>query len=405
MHPSRALFLAMILLAVSHSWPTLALDHRPTRHIEQQFRIPGDPRTFSRHTFMPVEDERWASPESRELLAIVAGEIRREADELGYTKGPSGAAYVRELELLAKGHWPLTYITVAGDWQVLMHMAFAIRWDDSPLPWEARFLGDDTRILPEQIVSEFKVGIGSHEFPMFQHYTELSSSQNQDRLRLLSLLRYEMVGERTEFKFLSGREPTLLFLRELLHATSEFGLHKYSGRKPDEKVLETFKKALATFPVDMRTVKAIAQGLDSPHSEVMTKFLVKFLTDPSLQTYVANSGVYGHMSSEHQGEELVSARATLFQRRLKLPTSLYSFLEGAGIGPGKGTKLIVTDITAVPTAYFETIVLRSLDDVASLKNRPATYLDPEDWVPGSIGCATHLLNFERALYEFQHGPP
>jgi hypothetical protein len=130
-------FIAGLFFSVPNAY---ALEHMPTRHIEEQFTLPGDPRTFSRHIFIPVEDERFASPESR----------------------------------------PLTYITEVGHWHVLMHLAYAIRWEDVPLPWEQRFLGDDDGILPKRIESSFKAGLGSHSFPKFQYYTELNSRHNQE---------------------------------------------------------------------------------------------------------------------------------------------------------------------------------------------------------------------------------
>lgn len=386
----------LFIVAVS----SLALDHMPTRHIEEQFTLPGDPRTFSRHIFIPVEDERFASPESRELLAILAGEISDDARKNGYLQGPSGVAYRRELEYLAKGYWPLAYITEVGSWHVLMHLAYAIRWEDVPLPWEQRFLGDSDGILPERIDASFKAAIGSHSFPKFQHYTELNSNHNREVLRLLSLLRWELVGERVEFKFLVGREPSLVFLRELLHATSEYGLHKYSGRRPDAKATEELEKALATFP-HTPYIRAIARTLHSPHSKVMEDFFYQFLTDPSLQPFVATSGVYGHISDEPVGPLQESPRFRYLERRLNLPPSLYSFIEG----PGMGTVGIRTDIEAVTTAYFEDQVLTSLDNCPSLQCRKATYLDRQDWKPGSLNCALHLSLIERKLREFHqaHG--
>jgi len=372
-----------------------ALEHMPTRHIEEQFTLPGDPRTFSRHVFIPVEDERFASPESRELLAILAGEIGDDAREKGYLEGPSGVAYRRELEYLAKGYWPLAYITEVGSWHVLMHLAYAIRWEDVPLPWEQRFLGDDDGILPEKIKSSFKPGIGSHSFPKFQHYTELNSPHNREILLLLSLLRWELVGERVEFKFLVGREPSLIFLRELLHATSEYGLHKYSGRKPDENATKELEKAIGTFP-HTPYIRGIARTLHSPHSQVMEDFFYQFLTDPSLQPFVATSGVYGHISDEPLGSLQESPRFRYLERRLNLPPSLYSFIEGYGVGRVG----IRTDIPAVTTAYFEDHVLTSLDRCASLQCRLATYLDRDKWVPGSLTCALHLSLIERKLREF-----
>jgi len=94
---------------------------------------------------------------------------------------------------------------------------------------------------------------------------------------------------------------------------------------------------------------------------------------------------------------MVSPRAVFFERKLHLPPSLYSFLEGPGIGE-VGVR---TDITAVPTAYFETHVLRSLDTPSALAKRPAVYLDRKDWVPGWVRCDTFLSSFEQALYDFE----
>lgn len=386
-------FFIVALLSLS---PAFGLEHQWVRHFEEQFRLPGDPRTFTRHVLIPVEREYADSIATREILAYLGGQIWDEAEAAGYTKGPSGPAYRRELELLSKGYWPVTYISEAGNLRSLMHMAFAIRWDDSPLPWEARFLGDNDGILPERIEATFKVAVGGHEFPKFQHYTELNSRQNQDQLRLLSLLRYEIVGERTEFKFMGGPEPSLVFLRELLHATSEYALHKYSRRTPDAETLAAFKRAHEKAPVNEQTVRMIARSLSSPHSQVIEDFLVKFLSEP-LQPYVANSGVYGHMSDKPQGNLQHNPRASFFERRLQLPPSLYSFLEGPGIGE-LGVR---TDITGTTTAYFETHVLRSLDTIPSLMSRPAVYLDRKDWVPGFISCTKYLSYFEQALFDFE----
>lgn len=389
------LFVVFIAGLFSPAPTANALEHMPTRHIEEQFTLPGDTRTFSRHIFVPVEDERFASPESREFLSIVAGEISSDAEANGYLVGPSGGAYRRELEYLAKGYWPLTFITEVGSWHVLMHLAYAIRWEDVPLPWEQRFLGDYDGILPERIESSFKPALGSHSFPKFQHYTELNSPHNQEVLRLLSLLRWEIIGERVEFKFLVGREPSLIFLRELLHATSEYGLHKYSGRKLDEEAIKELQRALATFP-HTPYIRSLARNLHSPHSRVMEDFFYEFLTEPSLQPFVATSGVYGHISDKPVGPLWESPRFRYFERRLNLPPSLYSFIEGVGMG-----RLgIRTDIEAVTTSYFEDIVLRSLDSAPSLKSRPATYLDRKDWKPGSLTCALHLSLIERKLREF-----
>jgi hypothetical protein len=87
----------VICFVLVHSAMAFALEHVPSRHVEEQFRIEGDPRTFSRHVFIPVDHEQEASPESRELLAIVAGEIWDQADQAGYTAGHSGHSYRQEL--------------------------------------------------------------------------------------------------------------------------------------------------------------------------------------------------------------------------------------------------------------------------------------------------------------------
>ncbi len=128
----------------------------------------------------------------------------------------------------------------------------------------------------------------------------------------------------------------------------------------------------------------------------MEDFFYEFLTDPSLQPFVATSGVYGHISDEPVGPLWESPRFRYLERRLNLSPSLYSFIEGFGMGRVG----IRTDIEAVPTSYFEDIVLRSLDSCPSLRCKPATYLERKDWKAGSLTCATHLSLIERKLREF-----
>lgn len=377
------------------------LEPVPVQHIEEQFTLPGDHRIFSRHILIPVDWEH-DSPESLTLLAATAGEIADEARENGWDKGASGLAYRRELAIYRSGRWPNIYITEANSWQVLMHMAFAIRWDDTPLPWEARFCGDNDGHLPERIDCVPKPAIGGYQFPRFFHYDRLNSRDNQEVLRLLAMMMWEIVGERTELKFLSGREPSLLFLREMMTGAAEYGLYKYSRRTPNADALAEFTKAVQQFPFDPGAVRFVARSLSIPDGEMFQEFFPQLLTDPTFQPYIANSGVYAHISDTYRTASMETDRWRSLSHALDLPQSLFSFLEGFGISERGREELVQTDIQGVTTSYFETQVTRALERNKALQRRRAVYLPRSQWLYSlTMPCRQYLSGVERRMRAFE----
>jgi hypothetical protein len=91
------------------------------------------------------------------------------------------------------------------------------------------------------------VAIGAFTFPYFHHFPELNQGINQMKLRVLALLRPSITGERTEIKLLFGKEPGLIFLRELFQASKRHGVYRYSFRRPSEKNVRKFEETARRF--------------------------------------------------------------------------------------------------------------------------------------------------------------
>ena len=391
------LLLLVLGTAIGSSW-LFAHSIVPTIHYQKKFTIKGDKRSFVRHVLIPTEREGDASLEATYLLHALAGAISDDASARGYLKGYSRTAYFKELEDYKSGKWPCTYITLDGDWRPLLHLAFAQRWDDSPLPWEDRFLGDDDGLLPEKIETKVELEMGGFRFPRFQEFPELNEEPNLSLLRVLALLRPEIARERTEMKFLMGDEPSLVFLRELFDATAEYGIHRHSYRRPSPAGWEKYEAALIQFRHREELVRMLASPLSADRSERIKEFLAQHFFDQEFQPYIKNSSVYGHISGIPTGPRDMTARLLWFETNLRLPPSLYSFLEGAPPGQKPGQKLVRTDIKAVSTEYFEQIVLTSLKDIPSLKERPAEYSSEPPL--GNFPCRVWVSLMERVLSDF-----
>lgn len=211
---------------------TLFAAAQPMLHLEDDFHFTNQPKqAYTRHVLFPVEDRSLESLMAPYWLAMLSSDIYSDAQMHGYLQGASRSHYLRELEVYGAGKWPIIFITKKDDLRPLIHLAFAHRWDDSPLPWEARFGNDNDGYLPQQVRVEERVGVGSFNWPILDRYRELRSEQNRDLWEVLKILRPAIIGEKTELKFLFGDKPSLLLLREIFNGVIKYGLHRNGYRR------------------------------------------------------------------------------------------------------------------------------------------------------------------------------
>ncbi|MBY0369972.1 hypothetical protein K2X33_04745 [bacterium] len=351
-------------------------------HIIEPLELEG--RELDRHSIFPVADSALESITGPYYLAAVAGYIEDDARAHGYWRGPSGESYRQELSLYRQGKWASTFITERGGWKPLLHLAYALRWDDSPNPWEYRFLGGYGTDLPDRIETRHQIGVGSFVFDGLVQ-GPMPPAEDLSRLLVLSRLRPEVIGERTEFKFLVGEEPSKLLLRELLRASDKYGLHRYSRRE----ITDAQWKEICAFTHQRRLGKITHPVLREPFINdpegLARAALRRHFLRRSFRPYVRNSVVYGHISGIPRGDAQATVRHTLLRELLYLPHPAASFLESDSVG----TEGIRTDIQAVPMEYFEDVVLRSLEKDPQLLGREPIYTGTPD--RSGVPCVFELL--------------
>ncbi len=354
-------------------WP-LVSRALPVAHYKEDFFFASKPEErFERHVIWPTRNVQEDSILGPYYLAAIGGQILDDAQGNGYLSGPSRAHYHKEVEEYRSGKWPCTFITRPGSFTAEMHFAFAHRWNEAPLPWETRFLGDDDGILPKKMESPESVALGGpFPFPAVTDSPEFNAPANRRMLLTLGLHRPAIVGERTELKFLFGAHPSLPLLRELFHASTQYGLHRYSFREPTKAAWEKYAAAVNEFSLREKLHKALNQesSVANPAiSPTLKVYLEQHFFDRALQPHVLNSTLYAHVSGAPLGSSQLSAREIFFGQKLNAPDPVYSFLESGSVG----TAGIRTDIHKATITYFESLVLRSLDNLESLKIHQAVY--------------------------------
>lgn len=323
------------------------------------------------------------------MLASNAVQLEAIARLNGYWQGKSGEHYEREMASYRAGEWAAAFITRQGETELLMHLAIALRKDNSPLPWQARFEDDRVHVIPPQPVPIHPVSIGNGGFARFFVYRELNEPDNRGTLELLELLGLHLTGEKAEYKFQDGLEPSLVFLRELLDAVDRYQLYKHSRIKPTGEERQLLKERLSGYPVMPGLVRSLAYSLRTPHRELLADFFEHHLANPDAEPYIINSGYYAQVSDRPKGRHMLSPRARYFSHKLNMPKPMFDFLES----PQSGTLGIRTGISASPPGYFEHVVLTSLKDDESL---PAASYLPSAEQP----CHSYLSHVERSLINF-----
>jgi hypothetical protein len=152
---------------------------------------------------------------------------------------------------------------------------------------------------------------------------------------------------------------------------------------------------LKKLPVDLIAgfIEAIAESIESPHTEQFRAFIVEDFHNPQLEPFIQNAGVYSHVSGRPVGPEGGSARSVYFEKKILLPRSAYAFFESAKVG----TDGIRTDITPMTLSYYETLVLRSLD-----KMQPPNSPPPQ---PEKGFCGPVLSEREKLLLKRMRSQP
>ncbi len=337
-------------------------------HIREPFTLSNEPGVlYERHYIWPARGDFEFASDGYIYLNALADQLYQDAHTKGYMAGPSRWYYSKELAQYRSGQWPILFITKAGSTHALRHFCFANRLDDSPLPWEDRFLGDNDGILPQTIAGREEVVIGA-SFPFRPHplLPEASDPANRELLDYLGYFRPTLAGERTELKFLLGDSPALF--RELLRGALKFQPHRWSGRPTTESGWKKVADGVKHFGLREKALPWIRRM----HLTRDANAVADALFHPELQPYIQNSSVYCHVSGMPVGAAQETGLSRIFQTKLQLNWPVYSFLESASIGtPG-----IRTDIYEMTLGYFETQVARSLDNAPNLSGVEAVYACP-----------------------------
>ncbi len=333
----------------------------------QDFHIGDSEEDFTIHIVRPWHTGNVGAGDKE--LKLAAAAVRAEAVREGYLNERTRASYERELLLLEEGRWPLVYITAKGSDRILIQLAYAIRWDDEPLPFEHRFFGQIPTFL-DPVPSRHEL-VSGNLMPRFIRYPHLNMPPNFEYLQELLKKRPVVTGEKAEIKFLTGEDSNPVRFLPVIHLFStDFELAKYSRRAttPEDftRTQQWLERNHISVPEPPFPVFESYADYPTQRDERFSKYLHTGLFSPVRQHYVLNEKIFIHVSgipSRHRARQTARGK---FMRALGIPeTPWMSFTETEKFG----TEGVFTEIFEMSYAHFdlamnEALKIRAKYDVA-----------------------------------------
>lgn len=311
------------------------------------------------------------SERGHEWLERVADFVWADAEKHGFLNDNTREAYRDELRLVREGRWPTIFATDEGETKILQTLSFAIRWDaHAALPFERRFFGRGIAELPTEPLPVSGTWAQIPRFLKFFEARELLYQRNYFSMLGFMLMRYSLLGEKAELKFLASADDRQArhYLFAIQKTLSFHEIPIWSRRPIPPPAWRTFHHIMREYgAVELAKEALAAYRLDAPPDAdparlaAIERWIRERVVSAEWQPYVMNQRIFVHVSGPARGLSMEAARTRYFIRHLGFPsTPQWSFLEDEKIGtPG-----IRTDIFEMSPLYYDAHVTNSLRDMS-----------------------------------------